>query len=172
MCAMRLGVVATVVAVSLLLALPAAGQGGRRIANGGVSMAIPHDWKWLALSPPPPGNGQSEPMTRLVVASGAVTFGRGCNDIDYTIGSKAVAIVVLEWRRPTPGTTWPTRPRHFGNDSLPIRRGLVECWPGAGGSVQFKQNGRRLAAFILAGAKASTTTIATARHVLDTLDAR
>jgi hypothetical protein len=107
-----------------------------------------------------------------VVASSTISFGRGCNDIDYLIGPRAVAIVVLEWRRGTPGAKWPARPKRFTAGSLPVKARSVECWTGPGGSAQFAQAGRRFAAFILARPGATATTIARARRVLDSLRVR
>ena len=142
----------------------ASAQDGRRIANGGVSLTIPSEWQSLQLSPVPPGTKGGDPVTRLVTASSAVRFGRGCNDIDYAIEPKAVAIIVFEWRSPTPGAKWKVRPSHFTNTNLPIKKGAVECWAGAGGSVQFAQSGRRFAAFLLARQGAPTSSVWRARE--------
>ena len=154
---------------AVLLTSVASAQDGRRIASAGVSLAIPSGWQSLRLAPAPVGSKVGDPVTRLVTASSAVKFGRGCNDIDYVIGPRAVAIVVLEWRAPTSGVSWVARPSHFTNTNLPVRAGAVECWAGSGGSMQFAQMGRRFAAFVLAGRGAPPASVSRARRVLDSL---
>lgn len=145
---------------------------GRPVSSGGVSVTVPNGWSNLHLAPAPHGAKVNDPVTLLVVASSAINFGLGCNDIDYVIGPRGVAIVVLEWRLGTPGATWAPRPRHFTSTNLPVKPGSIECWTGPGASVQFAQAGRRFAAFVLARPGAKATTIASARRVLDSLRVR
>jgi hypothetical protein len=45
----------------------------------------------------------------------------------------------------------------------------IECFAGAGGSVQFADRGRTFGAYLLAGPKASVSVVSQARRVLDTL---
>jgi hypothetical protein len=111
-----------------------------------------------------------DPVTRVVVASSPIGFSaRGCNEAIYAFSGNAVAIVVTEWVRPTPGRL-PPRPRHFTSKNLPVRPPpAVECWQGPAGGVQFSDRGRRFAAFILLGRHASAGLADRARRLLDTL---
>jgi len=45
----------------------------------------------------------------------------------------------------------------------------LECFPGRGGGIQFRDSGRRFAAFLLVGNEASASLVRKARAVLDTL---
>ena len=109
-----------------------------------------------------------DPVTRIVAASGPIRFGKGCNDVDYSFPSTAVALVVLEWVRLTPHL--PLRPQRFTPKTLPVRAPpAIECFSGPGGSVQFMDHGRRFAAFLLLSRRASPELANQARAVLGTL---
>jgi hypothetical protein len=64
----------------------------------------------------------------------------------------------------------PRRPRQFTATTLPIHRApIIECWPGAGGSVEWAERGHTFAAYVLLGIQAPPRRAAQARAVLDTL---
>jgi hypothetical protein len=159
--------------VKLLLvaaAALAAASCGQRVGSVGVTVVLPPGWHELDAGPPSLA-GSADPVTRIVVASGPIRFGRGCNDVDYAFPPTAVAIVVLEWTRPTPwAPKWPPRPRRFTPTTLRVRPPpAIECFAGPGGSAQFADHGRRFDAFLLLGRRAPVALAARARSVLDTL---
>ncbi len=134
-----------------------------------MTIALPAAWHAIPLALPPRGQ-RNDPVTRIVVASSPIRFGRGCNDVDYSFAATAVAVVVLEWLQPTPGR-FNTRPRRFTPNTLPIHPApAIECFDGVGGSVQFSERGRRFAAFLLLGRLASPALARRARAALDTLE--
>jgi hypothetical protein len=139
----------------------------RRVGQAGVTVSVPHDWHAIRLTLPPPGD-KTDPVTRIVASSGPIWFGKGCNDVDYSFPSAAVALVVLEWVRLTPRL--PPRPKSFTTKTLPVRSApAIECFTGPGGSVQFSDHGRRFAAFLLLGRRAAPGLANRARAVLNTL---
>jgi hypothetical protein len=98
---------------------------------------------------------------------------RGCQVAAYAFPPTAVAVVVVEWTRPTPGSRWSLRPRRFTSAVLRLRAPpAIECFDGRGGSVEFADHGRRLGAYLLAGRWAPPTLVARARGVFDTLRTR
>jgi hypothetical protein len=117
---------------------------------------------------PPPSMQVDDPVTRIVAASGPIWFGKGCNAVDYSFPSTAVALVVLEWVRLKPHL--PARPHRFTAKTLVVRPPpAVECFNGPGGSAEFIDHGRRFDAFLLLGRRASPELATRARAVLDTL---
>jgi hypothetical protein len=151
--------------VAILLALALLLAPSHRVGQAGVTLALPQGWSSIPLTLPPQANG-SDPVTRIVAASAPIRFGQ-CNDVSYVFSPAAVAIVVLEYRRATPGTFAP-RPSHFAFAT----NARIECHTGTGGSVQFEDHGRRFEAFVLLGKRAPTALAARARAVLDTLRVR
>src|SRR5579864_4906402 len=102
------------VAVAVVLAgasaCASAGVGsGRRVGSAGVSVRLPQGWQSIALALPPGLRVDADPVARVVAASGPVSFGNGCGAFPYIFPSAAVALVVMEWLRPTPGV-FPKRP--------------------------------------------------------------
>ena len=155
--------------VSPSAASPVGHAGPRQVGQAGVYVALPRGWHAIPLALPPAG-ASSDPVTRIVVASAPIQFGKGCNDVDYSFASTAVALVVLEWLRPTPGR-FPPRPRRFTSSKLPVRPPpSVECFVGPGGSIAFAENGRRFDVFLLLGHRAPPRLADVARRVLDTLE--
>jgi len=142
----------------------------RRVGSAGVTVAIPNGWHSLPEPGPPPGVGISDPVPRLVVASAPIGFAAdGCNGLGYAFSRTAVALVVMEWVRPTPGSL-PPRPRRFTQGTLPVRPPpALECWNGPGGGTEFTDHRRRLDAFVLVGRAAPAELVRRARQVLDTL---
>jgi len=142
-----------------------------RADSAGVTVALPKAWHSLPVPPPPPGVRVGDPRTRIVAASGPITVrASGCDIAAYAFPRTAVAVVVVEWVGPTPATRWPRRPRRFTSRTLPVRPPpAIECWAGAGGSAEFADHGRRLAAYVLLGRRASRRLADRARAVLDTL---
>ena len=110
-------------------------------------------------------------MTRLVVASAPIRVGgRGCNVAAYAFPSTAVAVVVVEWTRLSKSTRWAPRPSRFTATTLPVQAPpAIECFAGAGGSVEFADHGRHFGAYLLLGTRASPALADRARGVLDTL---
>jgi hypothetical protein len=156
----------SVVAV-ISTAAPAHSAAKPRVGAAGVSVVLPPGWHSLWQSATP---SRTDPVTRLVIASTRIGFGRGCNDIDYGFGGGGVAIVLVEWTRPTPGARFPPRPARFTASTLPVHPPpALECFGGRGGGIQFRDDGRRFAAFLLVGNAASAALVRTARGVLDTL---
>jgi hypothetical protein len=141
-----------------------------RIGAAGVSIVLPRGWHAMPQVVPAPGAANHDPVTRIVAASAPIGFGRGCGDLDYAFPGTAVAIVVVEWVRPTPYAGFPRRPRRFTAATLPVRPPpALECFNGPGGGVQFVEHGRRFAIYVLLGRRAPPTLAARARAVLDTL---
>lgn len=156
--------------VAALAALAVVGAAPVSVGSGGVTVVLPKGWHALPQSVPPPGMRVDEPVTRIVVASAPIDFGKGCNDLDYAFSSAAVALVVVEWVRPTPGARFAPRPRRFMPTTLPVLKpSAIECFDGPGGGVQFADHGRRFAAYILLGRRAPPRLAERARAVLDTL---
>jgi hypothetical protein len=140
-----------------------------RVGVAGVSIALPAGWHAMPQSAHP---SQNDPVTRVAASSGPIRFGPGCNDLDYVFPATGVAIVVVEWVRPTPGSFSP-RPRRFTAATLPVRQPpALECFNGPGGGIQFSERGRRFAAFVLLGRRAPARLAGRARAVLNTLDVR
>src|SRR5207244_575958 len=107
-------------------------------------------------------------VTRIVASSGRIWFGKGCNDVDYSFPNTAVAVVVLEWVRLAPQLA--PRPARFTAKTLPVRPPpSIECFNGPGGGIDFTDHGRRFAAFLLLGRRASSRLAGSARAVLNTL---
>jgi len=157
-------------ALAALVAVVLLGGATHRVGQAGVTLALPHGWSSIPLVLPP-AKIEGDPVTRIVVASSPIRFGQ-CGDTSYVFSPTAVAIVVLEWRRPTPGRLVP-RPRRFTAVNLPVRAPpAIECHAGPGGSIQFVEKSRRFAVFVLLGKRAPAALAARARTVLDTLRVR
>jgi hypothetical protein len=152
----------------VLARLVRATMGRKRVGSAGVSVSVPSRWQSIPQRPAPPGSGVTDPVTRVVTASGRIRLGRGCNQLDYVIAPTTVALVLVEWVGPTPGARWKPRPARFTSRNLPVRQGLLECF-GRGGGMQFAERGRRFAAYLLVGRRASAASIDQARAALDTL---
>jgi hypothetical protein len=163
----------TVAALLLPLACASAPEAhAPRVGSGGVTILLAKGWHALPVVAPAPSMHVGDPVTRIVVASAPIERGRGCNDVDYSFSTTAVALVVLEWVRPTPGRL-PPRPRHFTSKNLTIRTPpAIECFKGSGGSIAFAEQGRRFDAFVLLGRRASPRLADRARAVLGTLRVR
>jgi hypothetical protein len=165
------GVTRTLALLASACAL-AAGGSGQRSGSAGVTVALPAGWHTVARSAGAAGH-VFDPVARVVAASGPIGLPRGCSEVDYRFAATVVAIVVVEWTGPTPGTRWPPRPHSFTARTLPVRPApALECWGGPGGAVEFADHGRRFEAFIAAGAHASPAAVRRARAVLDTLRVR
>ena len=155
-------------ALGLVGAAPAPHAG-----SAGVTLALPPGWHSIPQLVPPKGMQVGDPVTRIVVASAPIRFGRGCNVATYAFPSTAVAVVVVEWVRPTPYARFAARPRRFTATTLTVRPPpAIECFAGAGGSAQFADHGRRFAAYVLLGKHAPAGLADRARAVLDTLRVR
>lgn len=138
--------------------------------SAGVEVVLPQGWSSIPQMVPPKDMQVGDPVTRIVVASAPISFGRGCNVATYAFPSTAVALVVVEWVRLSKTARWPARPHRFTATTLPVQAPpAIECFAGAGGSVQFADHGRHFGAYLLLGRNASPTLADRARGVLDTL---
>ena len=157
-------------ALAALAAVALLGGATHRVGQAGVTVAVPNAWSSIPFTFPPP-KGDGDPVPRIVVASSPVRVG-SCNEAGAVFSPKAVAIVVLEWRRPTPGHFAP-RPSRFTAQNLPVRAPpAIECHAGPGGGIQFEEHGRRFEVFVLLGKRAPAALATRARTVLDTLRVR
>jgi hypothetical protein len=153
--------------VALTLAAPP------RAGSGGVTFALPPGWH----STRPDQGRITQPRTRLVVSSGPISWDltSPCRSqiAAYRFSPTAVAVVVIEWTRPVGGMkigTAPPRPRRFTATNLRIHEPpIIECFRGAGGSIQWSERGHTFMASVLLGRKAAPSLAARARAVLDTL---
>jgi hypothetical protein len=172
MAVMRLRIGLVLLALAAAAAGIAAATGGRsgiRTGQAGVTLVLPGGWHRIPLALPP-ARDASDPVTRIVASSGPISFGHGCNDVDYDFPSDAVALVVLEWRSPALVRGAPARPARFTPATLRVRPPpAIECFDGSGGSAQFRDHGRAFDAFVLLGRKAPHALVDRARAVLDTL---
>ena len=153
-------------ALGLLGAAPASHAG-----SAGVTVSLPQGWSSIPQMVPPKRTQVGDPVTRIVVASAPIGFdAKGCNVATYAFASTAVALVVVEWVRHYGSTRWAPRPRRFTAATLPVQAPpAIECFAGAGGSVQFADHGRHFGAYLLLGRHASPALADRARGVLDTL---
>jgi hypothetical protein len=153
-------------ALGLVGAAPASHAG-----SAGVAVSLPQGWSSIPQMVPPKGMQVGDPVTRIVVASAPIGFSdKGCNVATYAFPSTAVALVVVEWVRLFKSTRWAPRPRRFTATTLPVQAPpAIECFAGAGGSVQFADHGRHFGAYLLLGRHASPALADRARGVLDTL---
>ncbi len=130
-----------------------------------VSVALPAGW----YSADPDDGAVVDPVTRLVVSSAAIRPEASDCQIDgYHAADDAVVLIVVEWEEDN--LALPKRPARFTSSELPVRPPpAIECFEGPGGSAQFTEAGRTLAAYLLVGEQASAELIDQARGVLDTL---
>ena len=158
---------------SLLAALVLAAPAPTRVGAAGVTVALPPAWH----STRPDQGSISNPLTRIVVSSGPIRWDLvdRCQTqvASYVFPKTAVAIVVVEWTKQIGGMkigTGPARPRRFTRANLPLRRPpAIECFAGAGGSIQFAARRHTFAAYVLLGTKAPVRLADRAHTVLDTL---
>jgi hypothetical protein len=112
----------------------------------------------------------ADPLVRIVVASSrVVAFPRGCKAETFRFKRRAVGLMIVEWRHPSPGAVFPSRPHRFTAKNLSIRPRAVECWPGPGGGIEFTSNHRDFAAYLLLSPGAPAALAAKGRVVLNTL---
>ena len=165
----RLGIC---VLAGLLLVGCSSATSPRRLGRAGVTVALPAGWH----SSRPYQGAITNPLTRIVVSSGPIgpDLRSACQTqvSSYAFPATAVAIVVLEWTEPLGGLkvgVGAPRPRRFTTANLPLRRPEIECFDGPGSAVEFAENGRSFAAYVLLGLKAPAVLADRARAVLDTL---
>jgi hypothetical protein len=154
--------------VSVVLALFAPPL--HRAGEAGVRVALPAGWH----STPPVQGAVTNPLTRIVVASGPIRDNptSSCQVAAYAFPKTAVAIVVVEWTKPIAGTARgdePPRPRHFTAANLRLRAHNIECFAGPGGSIEFSARHHTFAAYLMLGTRAPSRLAVAARAVLDTL---
>jgi hypothetical protein len=147
-------------------------RGHHRVGSAGVTVALPRSWHSLPLALPPGLKIDQDPVARIAVSSGPISFGRGCGDTDYAFPSTAVALVVLEYVRLKTGP-FPPRPQKFTPRNLRLTPSpAIECFNGPAASIEFADHGRRFDVFLLLGRHAPLKLADRARAVLDTLTVR
>lgn len=141
-----------------------------RVGTADVNVAAPAGWHFFAAGVAPQSMPYGDPLVRIVAASRTVfAFPRGCKAETFRFRPRAVGLMVVEWRHPFPGASFPARPHRFTARNLPVRPSAVECWPGLGGSIEFSSNHRDFAAYLLLSRGAPAALAAEGRAVLDTL---
>jgi hypothetical protein len=152
-------------AVALGLSGGAAARPGERVGEAGVTVWLPSGWHALASS-----DGGVEPKTRLAVSSGPARARRSpCQIARYAPRPDGVSLVVVEWTDLVDAPA-PPRPRRVTERDLPLQAPpAIECFDGAGGSLQFADGGRVFGAYVLLGRRAPARLAAAARGVLATL---
>jgi hypothetical protein len=158
---------------TLLLAGCAAGTAAPapRAGSAGVTVELPPGWHSIRGY----DVNVTDPLTRVVVSSSEVGPGdSACQTSAYTFADDAVALVLIEWWGPalTPGTKNPPRPSRFTPESLGIRRGVHECYPGRSGAVFFEDAGRTFGAYVFLGDDAPDSLVDELCAVLDSLEVR
>jgi hypothetical protein len=158
---------------TVLLAGCAAGTAAPapRVGSAGVTVELPSGWHAIRGYD---GN-VTDPLTRVVVSSSPIGPGdSACQTSAYAFADDAIVLVLVEWWGPalTPGTKNPPRPAHFTPESLGIRRGIHECYPGRGGAVFFEDAGRTFGAYVFLGDGAPESLVDELCDVLDSLDVR
>jgi hypothetical protein len=163
----------TTVAVLCLAALagcksqaPPAPAQAVRAGAAGVTVLLPEGWHTTA-----PDDGRVvDPVTRVAVSSGPMANRHTeCQIANYGPEDDAVSLVVVEWKSSSDGSFAP-RPPRFGAEEPPANDGAIECFDGAGGSVEFLDGGRNFGAYLLLGPDADPGLADEARAVLETLE--
>ena len=159
---------------AIAVALAALGLvGAAPVSHGGsagVTVSLPQGWHSVPQTAPTDVHAD-DPVTRIVAASAPIRVGgSGCDVAAYAFPSTAVALVVVEWVQLGRTARWSPRPKRFTAATLPVQSPpAIECFAGAGGSVQFADHGRHFGAYLLLGTRASPALADRARGVLDTL---
>jgi len=159
---------------AIAVALAALGLvGAAPVSHGGsagVTVSLPQGWHSVPQTAPTDVHAD-DPVTRIVAASAPIRVGgRGCDIAAYAFPSTAVAVVVVEWTRLSKSASWAPRPARFTAATLPVKAPpAIECFAGAGGSVEFADHGRHFGAYLLLGTRAPPALADRARGVLDTL---
>ena len=139
--------------------------GSKRTGAAGVTVALPAGWVSAAAA----DGVVTDPVTRVAVSSGALPRRRtSCQIADYGPADDQVSLVVVEWA-PAADVALDPRPARFTGANLPADPGAIECFAGAGGTVQFEEAGRNLGAYLLLGRNAPPALADQARAALQTL---
>lgn len=161
---------AALLASCVTSAAGSAGESSHRVGTSGVSVAVPAGWHFFGAGVAPRSMPYADPLVRIVVASSrVVSFPRGCKAETFRFKRRAVGLMVVEWRHPSPQAVFPSRPHRFTAKNLPIRPRAVECWPGPGGGIEFRSKRRDFAAYLLLSPGAPAALAAKGRAVVDTL---
>jgi hypothetical protein len=136
-----------------------------RTGDAGVSVELPSDWHAGAAAD---GN-VVDPLTRVVASSAPVRLREGpCQIARYAPPPTEVTLVVVEWQA-SGGARFGPRPERLTPETMKLHPPpAIECFEGAGGSVQFGDDGRLLGAYLLAGERAPRL-VDRAYDVLNTL---
>lgn len=137
--------------------------------EAGVGVELPPGWY---AGVPADGN-VTDPLTRVVASSAPVTR----RDVPCQIARSAppptdVTLVIVEWQA-SGGARFGLRPERFMRETVQLQPPpAIECFDGAGGSVQFVEDGRLLGAYLLVGQRAPPRLVDEALDVLNTLEVR
>ncbi len=136
-----------------------------RVGDAGTTVTLPAGWHTTTAN----DGAIVDPVTRLVVASSPIRLSQNGCQVAYAFADDAVALVVVEWNELL--TLAPPRPERFTSRELSVvPPPAIECFDGAGGSVQFVDQGRVFGAYLLVGPAAPESLVVEARRVLDTLE--
>jgi hypothetical protein len=146
--------------------LQAAEAETRTAGDAGVRVELPPSWHAGTAAD---GN-VVDPLTRVVASSAPVRPQEvSCQIARHAPPPTEVTLVIVEWQA-SGGARFEPRPARFTPETLKLRPPpAIECFEGAGGSVQFTDHGRLFGAYLLAGERAPQRLIEEAFGVLNTL---
>jgi hypothetical protein len=133
-----------------------------------VTVRLPRGWHTVSARP----GIVFDPKTRIVASSAPIRLRSvACQVARYAPPPNGVTLVVVEWEQSD--ATGGPRPKRFTRRTFPLHAPpVIECFGGAGGSVQFQEAGRVFGAYVLLGRRAPRELADAARRVLDTLVVR
>jgi hypothetical protein len=134
--------------------------------TAGVSVELEPGWHAGAATD---GN-VVDPLTRVVASSAPVRPREvPCQIERYAPPSTEVTLVIVEWQA-SGGARFEPRPERFAPEAVELYPPpAIECFEGAGGSVQFADHARLFGAYLLAGERAPQRLIDQAFGVLNSL---
>jgi hypothetical protein len=167
-----------VIAIGLLIfAVHAHGRSGstgsgtarptHRVAANGISLALPKAFH--VIQPASPG-AITDPQTLLVVGTrGVHPIQSQCQIASYHVPARGAVVVIIGWHSIADaggsGGAGISVLQHFTR----LQRGILECYPGLAGAVQFQAGGLPYQVNVMAGDHAPTARIAQALAVARSL---
>lgn len=148
--------------------VPRAAAGNGKAGESGVTVQLPRGWHTAR----PKDGIVIDPKTWIVASSAPIRVRSvACQIARYAPPPDDVTVVVVEWEQ-SDASAGP-RPRRFTRRNLRWHAPpAIECFGGAGGTVQFQEAGRVLGAYVLLGRRAPRELADAARAVLNTLAVR
>jgi hypothetical protein len=148
--------------------VPRAAPAERTAGESGVTVRLPRGWHTVS----PESGIVDDPKTRIVASSAPIRLRSvACQIARYAPPPDGVTLVVVEWEQSD--AFGGPRPKRFTSRKLRVQAPpVIECFGGAGGSVQFQEAGRVFGAYLLLGHRAPVELADEARAVLDTLVVR